>query len=31
MAQGMHETLDWAQRELMQITSLVRREFCGAE
>lgn len=31
MAQGMHETLDWAQSELIQITSLVRREFCGAE
>lgn len=31
LAQGMHETVDWAQRELNEATSLVRREFCGQE
>ncbi len=31
LGQGMHETLDWAQGELIQATTLLRREFCGAE
>lgn len=31
LEQGMHTTLDWAQQELIAVTSLIRQEFCGQE